>query len=175
MDPNYKKRGLNSNYNINLEIDRNAPVLTIHAKSPHGESEGGPLALRWSQPLDDSLRIISVPPMMLVPTTTAQMGESTIYPKNRSKIADSDKQTAGLSNPDGAEPKTDLLSLMAPNRMKAPQIEDDRSMIQGLTNPMDETMNDPIILNSQMPRNGKGMGSESDRPLPSTHLGDGVR
>ena len=31
-------------------------------------------------------------------------------------------------------------------------------------------MADPMIVNSQMPRNGKGMGSGSGRPLPSTHL-----
>ena len=88
---------------------------------------------------------------------------------SRIEIAGSSRKDAGLTNPDGAI--LDLLSVMtmAPIKkiarapqMAAPQIEDS-PMITG-------SRSDAKITDSTTTRNGKGMGSGSGRPLPSTHL-----
>ena len=131
-----------------------------------GESEGGPLALSWSKPSDDSLKIrlpqttvltMTVVPMKL-PVTTSQMGESTTDSQNHREIAARmDTAAAGLTNPDGTRMKKDET---AASQMIGESIA---------------TRADVRVIDSISTRNGKGMGSGSGRPLPSTHLSDGGR
>ena len=125
MDPNYKKRGLNSNYNNILEYDKVSPS---HTNTPlHGLSELGPLAQSWSKPSDDS-KLITEPLMISAPMTAAQMTTAPVMKTSADggnadsthlrKIARSTRDIAGLTNPDGGD--IDLLSMMTISRMKAP-------------------------------------------------------
>ena len=103
-------------------------------------------------------------PVMTAPLIQSHTGTMTATPQmidsmNLSMIQGT-SQAAGLPNPDDSH--IDLLRMMAPSRTAAPQMADLK------------IMEDISMVDSEMSKNGKGMGSGSGRPLPSTHLDDGV-